>query len=884
MASNATDVQAPARATTDARLARAFDAIAAGTVSVLSLDVFDTMLWRRVPNAVDAFPILRTRLVERGLLHPEITPMAFKKQRIAAEGRARHLASIAGRGVEITLDEVYAIQYDSPEPHVEVEVELERELLVPDLDVLELVRFARERGKLVVAVSDTYFTELQLRSFLDPFYTLETQVDRVFASCEHGAGKTNGLFEIVLRELAREPTELIHVGDNEEADVDGARRAGIRGVHFERRPKELERILRREHAYLDDEKLRPQGDHGLTALRGKVLHRRELADLPEELRPFWRYGATALGPALTGFAAWIHDQTRIAGCDKAYCLMREGELISKLVNGAGAQLESDVTAEPMWLSRQVCARASIFEGIVPELRDLLTRRSAPTVRDLCATLRVDPAASPLLRRLADARLNEVALADEVFEELSSNPELRGPIVTEARLLRERVLDYLQQRVPGGAGNLVLVDLGWGATIQKYLHDILRRSDVPIQTIGLYLVTHDLATERVLDGVKIYGYLVHCGVPNAPARSIMRSPEVIEQVCMPDVGSQVDLTSDLEPVLSEPIDRALTQSAERGAVQSGILSFQREWGRYTHLEPGYSRLVQPDARELLLAQVARASVAPTAAEAAVFSTWIHDENYGSTGTDLMVGGERIGRAIRHMDPEDLIALPMSELYWPFGRAALEDEHLAAAADAVTMGLLPADAFRSTIETGDFEIYYDNGFGYGEGWKVSLESRRNRFGLSYARTTVRADEVRGVRVDPCKGPAVLRFDWLSLRCFARGREPAELMLDSPEAFERLTIRGASPLGPKLWMTGDDPQFELDLRAALGDGIYEVIVECAYALLPVAATREDPAAVELRRRTEARRRAVKRFVRQVENRTGMPVGEPLRKGWRRVRARLR
>jgi hypothetical protein len=32
------------------------------------------------------------------------------------------------------------------------------------------------------------------------------------------------------------------------------------------------------------------------------------------------------------------------------------------------------------------------------------------------------------------------------------------------------------------------------------------------------------------------------------------------------------------------------------------------------------------------------------------------------------------------------------------------------------------------------------------------------------------------------------------------------------------------------------------------------------------------------------VKRFVRQVENRTGMQVGEPLRKAYRRLRRRLR
>ena len=59
--------------------------------------------------------------------------------------------------------------------------------------------------------------------------------------------------------------------------------------------------------------------------------------------------------------------------------------------------------------------------------------------------------------------------------------------------------------------------------------------------------------------------------------------------------------------------------------------------------------------------------------------------------------------------------------------------------------------SVVEAGDFEVYYDNGFGFGEEWKQKLESKRNRFGLSYVRATVRADEVRGVRIELEHGAA-------------------------------------------------------------------------------------------------------------------------------------
>ena len=880
--------------TTDARLARAFELVADPTVKALSLDVFDTMLWRRVSDPVDAFPVIGARLRERGMLLEHIDPQAFKRLRMSAEARARGALRSGGGGVEVTLDQIYAqippgIFNDTPvDGPIGTEVMVERELLAPDLDVLELVRAARGAGKRVVAVSDTYFSEQALKSFLHPHYSGDAALDRVFVSSEHGTGKGEELFAVAMRELGVDPREVVHVGDNEAADIEGARRHGIRAVWFERRPKQLDRILARERHYLDLERKSAAGDLGTTALRGKVLHRRELHDMPEELRPFWTYGAVALGPAMSGFAEWVQQRAAAAGVSKAFCLMREGGLLSDLVTTAGGYLGSEVAGEPLWLSRQVCARAAIFEGRQEELMALLSRRRPPTVRELCDTLGVDVAAAPLLARNADARLLEGQLASDVIEELAANPDLRGPIVARARLLRERVLEYVERVMPEGERNLLLVDLGWGGTIQKLLQDVLHGAGRDVHTIGLYLVTDGRATERLLDGIDISGYLASQGVPSVAARAVMRSPEILEQVCMPDVGSQLDLDSDLEPVLDRAVDADLVQSAERASVQKGIRAFQREWGRYAGLEPNATKLVAPEARPVLLAQLARATVAPTAAESAAFGRWVHDENFGSAGFEPIVGAAQQRRALRYMDPETVAELPMQEVYWPFGLAALEDEHLAEAVDAVAMGLVPAEAFYSAVEAGDLEIYFDNGYGFGPDWRKRVEARRNRFGLSYARATLRGEEVRGIRIDPVRSQCLVRIDWIALTCWVRGEpEPRRLVFDSHDALARFRMRELVPQGAKFYMaSGEDPQMELDLRSELGGAsAYEVLVEVAYAVMLVDPRGEDAAhARELQRRAEQRSRATKRFVRQLENRTGVPLGAPLRKAYRRLAARFR
>jgi FMN phosphatase YigB (HAD superfamily) len=866
-------------------------------VRVLSLDVFDTLLWRRAPRPVDVFPFVATALRERDMLADEVAPLIFRTLRAAAEGRARAKHQPAG-AAEVTLREIYAemppylVRGASPDELARVEIEVERGVLMPDLDVLDLVRFARGQGKQVIAVSDTYLSETELRLLLDPYFHGDAAIDRVFASSDHGVGKTGGMFDLLLSELGLEARQLVHVGDHEEADVERPSKLGIPTVHFERTTAYLDAVLDREEHYYDPDAVRPHGDAGLTALRSKVLHRTELEALDVELRPFWSYGAACLGPVLTGFAEWVVERTETIGAPKALCLMREGELLADLVNAAAGYLGSDVTGVPVWLSRQVTARASVIEGSERELRALLVRRRPPTVRQLLETVGVDVELSAALRDRADARLDDAAAVDQVLAELTSDPELRAVMISRGAALRDRIARYLKRHVPDGEQKLVLVDLGWGATIQTLLQKLLARQAAidgtpELHTVGLYLVTHEQAVQRVLDGIELEGFLGSFGLPGPAVRSIMRSPEILEQVCMPDVGSQVDLTAELEPVLGSSVDDRIPQAAERGAVQAGVRAFQREWARYATLMPGRRvRLTEPDVREQLLGQLVRALVAPTEQEATVFGAWIHDENFGSGGSDLLVGGPHTARAFRHMEPSDIIKTPMSEVYWPFGLAALEDQHLALAAEAVTMGWLPPEAFSSVVEAGDFEVYYDNGFGYGEDWKEAIESKRNRFGLSYARTTVRAEEVRGVRIDPAKAPCILRIDWIALTCSMRGKaEPRRVMFDSPELLERFTVRGAAPLRPKLFtVDGDDPQFELDLKAALGESPYEVTVEVAYAVLLAAPPAPDPRGLELARRAQARSRAVKRFVRQFENRSGVPVGKPLRKGYRTLRARLR
>ncbi len=895
------DAATAAHHANDTRLEPVYRLLADDAIDVLSLDFFDTLVWRRVAEPADAFLLVAERLQDQGRLAEDVSGEAFARMRERAEARARSRIARRG-GVEVTLEEIYAelparvFGTGPSEEALATELEVERGILVPDLDVVELARWAREHGKQVVCVSDTYLSEHQVGTLIADAVAAGARVDRVFTSSGFGTGKSASLFKEVLRDLGREGRQVVHLGDNEISDVEVPRRLGIHGFLFERRSRELADTFRSEQPHARSRVVATHGDFGLTALRSKTLHRPERAALPEALEPYWTFGATVLGPVVTGFAEWVHERAEAHGARRVFCLMREGALLARLVNWAGAYVDSDVTAETLWLSREVCARASIHTGEREELERLLVRRVPPTVGELCDTLGVGASLSSRLRRLRSARLDDAPVRERVLDHLSSNDAARAGIVAASTELRERLTAYLE-RTFGDDSTAMLVDLGWGGTIQQAAADLLSSAGDARELRGVYLMTNEAALERSLDGLKLEGFLGHLGFPEGPLRPLVRSPEILEQAFMPPHGSQVDLTPDLEPVLA-PSSVSGIQMAQINAVQKGMLAFQREWSRYASAFPQRRTSLTRGAQPLLLTMLVRAIAAPAAEEARILGRWVHEENFGSRGAEGMLDGHA-ARALHHLDPEALLELPMTELYWPFGAAVAHDLSLARAAEALVAGQLAPDAFASTLETGEFQVLAGGPAGYSDRLAVTVRPRRNRLGLSLVRATLAAKSITSVLLAPVQQPCVIRLDWIAFRVSIRGVEdPVELRLESDADLQTLRRVGTEALSPRVLVVGAASHLVWDVSAAIGSAteqidVYRVDVECAFAALPIGndvlepvPLAPPPLASPVGASQEWRARVVAAAL-QLQARTGMPVVPALlRARWllRRTRSATR
>jgi len=813
--------------------------VSEGTVSVLSLDVFDTLLWRRVARPSDAFVLLAEDLRAAGLLGDGLSSAAFRRLRMAAEFRARHKSHMAEGRIEVSLEEIweqipaFVLAGAPARVGVEHEIALERRFTEVDLDVAALARFADTHGVKVALVSNTYFTAQQLARLLSrPEFDLLERV-RIFASSAYGVHKANGLWPIVLGELGVAPQRILHVGDEELSDVEIPQRHNLRTLHYHRLTPPVAEICEREgtsppaeQAPLPHACHPVRGDHGLTTLRARVGGRVHGSPLPADTATAWRFGATVLGPALTGFADWVGRSAADLGVSSVWCMMREGELLAELVNRSAACHGNRPPAGTVWVSRQVTARAAIGRADPDELRRLLVRRIPPTVGGFLTDLGLGAGEVPEYRHLTGERLDREDLVAEVVGTLAGNEHLRSRIVEASADLRRRLLRSLAPMLAAPEERSVIVDLGWQGSIQRNLVRALALAGVDRQLVGLYLATNSSACETLLDGVEMRGYLADCGEPDALA-PLLRTPEILEQTCLAATGSLVDIDGSGGPVL----DGYLTppeQVSSTLAVQQGIRAFQREWLRYLDTDPDYPRFDGSE-RDYLVTVLRRSITHPSAAEARTLGSWAHDDNFGDDLRSSIVP-ERLSAYVPYLSAPDLLDMTMHEAYWPLGLATCYDPGLAATTRAVLTG---------TLSTGDLEplrrpmvaqLSVDCNGRPGAGTGRPL--RVNRNGLSYLHFSLQAEGVVSVRFDPCDAEAFVVIDWIDLALSVRGADqPVRARLETSEHFASLGYQDC------LWLTdgivlatGPVPKIHLPVGLFTAAEVYGVELTAALAALPI------------------------------------------------------
>lgn len=184
---------------------------------IISFDIFDTLIMRKVLYPQDIFYITEARALQLG------KKFDFARQRIMAEQSLNAKSSPNIYDIYQEIARKNEITEDDKNLLLNLELEVEKENFLPRYQMVELFQWAVESGKKIYLLSDMYLPKAILEDILHGFGIKGYQ--EIFISCEEGISKYNGLYHRLVGVCGNK--SILHIGDNAEADGNQAKQSGL---------------------------------------------------------------------------------------------------------------------------------------------------------------------------------------------------------------------------------------------------------------------------------------------------------------------------------------------------------------------------------------------------------------------------------------------------------------------------------------------------------------------------------------------------------------------------------------------------------------------------------------------------------------------------------
>lgn len=592
-------------------------------VTTLSLDCFDTLLWRTVNAPRDVFAAL------------ELPGGGVEPRMWAEQGTYRHARN---RGESrVTLHDIYRHMLPRADDaeidrRVAHELSLEAGHCFAFAPTVELMRRAKALGLEVIIVSDMYLSHAQLCALITDTAGADVLAlaDRVFVSSEYGCGKAEGLFDHVLADIGREPEQVLHIGDNPKADYDAADQWGMHAVLLRQFDELAEQRLRMEAAtamILDPAARAAQPVY--------QSHRPDVA-MRRNNDPVVALGADVMGPALHTFAEWVAEEAQTLAAQlgkpvRPLFLLRDGHLPFRCFDALFPEME----ARAVEISRFVAVRASMHDraALADYVHDQLDRLPLET---LARQFMLEESEwRGAMRRATDAEQRAE------FARLVLHPSIARRIVARSTKFADKLIAHLAAAGVQPDGAIMLVDIGYRGSVQELLTPMLQKR-MGLSVAGRYLFLR----ETQLSGLDKRGMVDVRTHDTRTVHAMAVCVGVVEQLCNVSQGSTIDFDQNGDPV-REALDIKATQSATRSAVQQACLDYVTTAGASFH-RPCPTNTLDNRVRAAT-AILARLMFLPSSAEVTLFEDFDQDINQGTRQTARLLDTADATTGLRRHGP-------------------------------------------------------------------------------------------------------------------------------------------------------------------------------------------------------------------------------------------
>lgn len=429
---------------------------------VISFDIFDTLITRKILEPDDIF-----RLMEEKLKVP-----MFLELRKNAEQKAREELK-----KDVNLDEIYEYyqklnKISKPESKKiqNFEEELELKFTTPRIEMRNLVEELHHQQKQMIIISDMYLKKETILNMLKTCGYDPKMFENIYISNEINKRKDTKEVWPYIQKRYKDKT-IIHIGDNNLSDILFPKEFGIQTQKV-RSSKELfqeSSIYPAIAPYIESKSVSDSIFLGLMInhkLFNSPFHSLKIETL-EDL------GYVFHGTMMYEYLNFLENESK--SCDILLFLAREGYYLQKLYQlFCSYKKISEKENQYFLTSRKSTTSATIFQ--LEDIKKSIQKEFRGTFQDFmnqCFCIEVE-----------DNEFIELPKEEELV--LEKIKPYQKEILKNAEKEREAYLEYINETIPNRKKKqLAIVDLGYSGTIQYHLTKLIDQ-----EMIGIYLTNSD----------------------------------------------------------------------------------------------------------------------------------------------------------------------------------------------------------------------------------------------------------------------------------------------------------------------------------------------------------------------------------------------------------
>ncbi len=608
----------------------------APSVDVVSFDLFDTLLIRRIhdPDLVK-LPVARyvaNMAREKGL---QWTQTQVQQLRDSIEQRHRqetgesfddHEACYP-RYMKEMLKEIFSEDATESlfDKVADYEVVMENSMLIPRGEFIDWLKELKSQNKKIYIISDIYLPAIYLKRFVEHAGFLHL-VDDVISSADTFLAKASGhAFPLIQEKYNLDPKSWLHVGDNPVSDGLRPLEFGIQAlVLHDAEEGRRKSIIRRMVNY----------SAGRPFWRGRALQQlmQPLEYENVERENLYIEGYSFLGPLIGTFVQSVAEKSRKRNITKIFFLSREGWTFKKYWENVTPHLYPEGNlpqTDYLYVSRMALAGASCaYSGLSQTKADIVfLPRGNSDFLDVCRVFSLDP--KPFVSHLARYDLTETTTLShlhvgyeqknsEQFRELIKDEVFQEEVKRQTRPANDALQLYLEDLGFFDHKDIALVDIGWLGTIQRFFYDaIAHRDDAPVCHGLLFGATRGIPFPTTAENY-IEGVMYDKNRFDFAASSILYARDLFEEACraphptlngygLDDDGGYELIFRRTDDAIGQaekeqddnyaPLQQGIFDSAPAYAAASSLLGFSindyRPWLNYLMV----SKLAFPKTKEI-----------------------------------------------------------------------------------------------------------------------------------------------------------------------------------------------------------------------------------------------------------------------------------------------